>query len=158
MVELGRVRDAIKARALTLHFLLEAFDEVLPQEDVDRLARKAIFKLGEVKGHSDGGQLSPAGWLEKHKAKGSDIIFSSSGGIGASEVTIEMSTCPLLEAWVEQGCSTAEQDRLCNIAMEIDRGRAAYHGIEIEIPMRRGKGDDICKLVLRKKTGQKQNT
>ena len=58
-----------------------------------------------------------------------------------------MTFCPLVEAWRELGCDPGEIDLLCDIAMEGDRGRAAYHGISSEITHRIAKGDMYCCLV-----------
>jgi hypothetical protein len=42
-------------------------------------------------------------------------------------------------------------DLLCDIAMEVDRGRADFHGIPYEIDERLAKGDAFCRLVLKEK-------
>nr|MCU0563702.1 L-2-amino-thiazoline-4-carboxylic acid hydrolase [Desulfobacterales bacterium] len=61
----------------------------------------------------------------------------------------QMTRCALLDAWKDLGCTTEEIDLCCDIAMELDRSRAAYHGLGCEIPMRMGKGDRYCSVVLR---------
>ena len=59
-----------------------------------------------------------------------------------------MKYCALVEAWKEIGCTDAEIDLFCDIAMEGDRGRAAVHGVRMELEERIGKGDSFCKLII----------
>ena len=65
-----------------------------------------------------------------------------------------MTFCPLVEAWQELGCSRKEIDLLCDIAMEVDRGRAIYHNIPLEITRRIATGDPYCCLVLKNSSEQ----
>lgn len=145
-----KVREAIKDRALYLALLYRAFAKAFPPEQVEKCAREAIYEYGTFKGQKDGGKITPEEWVEKHVSKGSGAVFQST--IVKEEECCEqrMTYCPLVEAWKELGCTREEIDLLCDIAMEVDRGRAEYHGIPWEIPDRMGKGDPSCRLVLKK--------
>jgi len=59
-----------------------------------------------------------------------------------------MKHCALVEAWKEMGLSKEEVAKFCDIAMEGDRGRAAAHGVKMELNETIGKGDDFCRLVI----------
>lgn len=146
-----KVRAAIKDRALYLTCLYRSFAKVLPPEEVEKLAREAIHEYGQIKAQRDGKKITPEEWVDNHVAKGSSAVFESTILKDEKCCQQQMTYCPLLEAWKELGCSLEELDLFCDIAMEVDRGRAAYHGIPCEIQERMGKGDKFCRLVLKKK-------
>lgn len=149
-VVIEKVRAAIKDRALYLALLYRSFSKVLAPEQAEKLAREAIFEFGRIKGKRDSGEMTPERWVEHHVEKGSGAVFNSRIFKGEDCCEQEMNFCPLIEAWKELGSGPEEMDLLCDIAMEVDRGRAAYHGLEVEMPKRIGKGDSCCRLVLRK--------
>ena len=148
-VAVEKVREAIKDRALYLALLYRSFSQALPPDQVERLAREAIYEYGRIKGQKDGRKITPEEWVDKHVSKGSGAVFESRIVKEESFCEQQMTHCPLLEAWKELGCSQEEIDLFCDIAMEVDRGRADYHGIPWEIPERMGKGDPSCRLALK---------
>jgi len=145
-----QVREAIKDRATWFFLMYKTFSKVLPPEEVERLAREAIYQFGTLKGKKDGRKISPDEWVEKHMTKGSGQVFQSEINKEKDFSEQRMTYCPLVEAWKELGCSDEEIDLFCDIAMEGDRGRADYHGIPWDIPKRLGKGDSFCQLILKK--------
>jgi len=145
-----RVREAIKDRATWFALLYRSFAKVLPTEEVEKLARDAIYQFGMLKGKKDGGNISPDEWVERHMAKGSGEVFQSKISKEKDYSEQRMTFCPLVEAWKEIGCTEEEIDLFCDIAMEGDRGRADYHGIPWDIPKRLGRGDSFCQLILKK--------
>ena len=145
-----KVREAIKDRALYLAFLYRSFSRKLPREQVERLAREAIREYGRFKGKQDRGKITPEKWVEGHMSRGGGAVFKSRIAVGEAHCEQEMTYCPLMEAWRELGCSQEEMDLLCDIAMEVDRGRAEYHGIQFEIAERMGRGDPSCRLILKR--------
>ena len=150
-VIIERVRKAIEDRGLYLALLYRSFCKSLPPDQVEKLARQAIYEYGQIRGQRDGKKITPEEWVDKHVSKGSAAVFESRIVKEEDCCQQQMTYCPLLEAWRKLGCSEEEIDLFCDIAMEVDRGRAAYHGIPCEIPERMGKGDPSCKLVLWKK-------
>ena len=64
---------------------------------------------------------------------------------------VDFHYCPLVNAWQKQGCSDEEIDKLCDWAMEGDRGIAEAFGLELELQKTIAKGDDICELRFRQK-------
>lgn len=144
----NKVRGAIEDRALYLALLYRSFARYFPADQVEKAAREAIFEYGRLKGQSDTEKMTPAKWVDHHVAKGSAAVFESRIVKEQGRSQQQMTYCPLVQAWKKLGCSPEEIDLLCDIAMEVDRGRAAYHGLNIEIPKRIGKGDPFCCLVL----------
>jgi hypothetical protein len=148
-----QIRAAIKDRALYLALLYQSYASALPTEKVEATMRDAIFQYGQLRGQKDSEPMTPEKWVDKHVAKGSAAVFASKITKQGAVCIQEMTFCPLVEAWRELGCTPAQIDRLCDIAMEVDRGRAAYHRIPLEITHRLAKGDASCRLVLGKEAG-----
>lgn len=147
-----KVRAAIGDRAIYLALLLRSFAKVLPMTEVERLARQAIHEFGMLKGKADQTEMTPQKWVEQYITGGGADLFN--GQIICQEGVCEqqMAYCPLIAGWQEVGCSEQEVDLFCDIAMEVDRGRADFHGIPYEIIERLAKGDPFCRLVLKEKT------
>ena len=146
-----KVRQAVKDRGTYLALLYRSFSKVLAPDQVEKLTREAIYEFGRIRGKRDGGRISPEEWVDRHVSKSSSAVFKSHIVKQEDCCQQQMTYCPLVEAWKELGCSQEEINLLCDIAMEIDRGRADFHGIPLEIPERMGKGDPSCRLVLKKK-------
>ena len=144
-----KVRAAIGDRATYLAMLYRSFAGALPAARAEELAREAVFECGRLKGERDGQPLTPEDWVDSHAAKGSASVFESRIVKGTDSCEVQMTYCPLLERWKELGYNDAELDLLCDIAMEVDRGRGDFHGLEVDIPQRMGKGDEFCRLVIR---------
>ena len=144
-----RVREGMQDRARYLACLYRSFATALPPEEAERLAREAIQEYGRIRAQRDGKKITADEWVDTH--------FNYMGGVFESEIEKHddhceqrMYYCPLLEEWKQMGCSPEEQDLFCDIAMELDRSRAASHGIPCEIRERLGKGDAFCRLILGK--------
>lgn len=148
MVE--KIRAAIKDRATWFALLYRTFKKALPEEEVQRLARQAIYEFGRLKAKKDPEDFGPEAWVRKHVQKGSAIVFDSDVEEGAESAMQKMKFCPLVEAWQELDCSKEEIDLFCDIAMEGDRGRADAHGVRMVLDERIGKGDPCCKLMIHK--------
>jgi len=153
---IDKVRAAVKDRATWFALLYRTFKAALPEEDVERLARKAIYEFGRLKAKKDPEPFSAASWVERHVEKGSNLIFDSEVAVHEEGASQTMKYCPLVEAWKEMGCTEAEIDLFCDIAMEGDRGRADAHGVGMELNERIGKGDPCCKLLVFHKPSQEK--
>lgn len=145
-----KVRAAIGDRALYLALLIRSFSTEIPTAQVERLARKAIYEFGRLKGQKDQQTMTPDLWVDLHVSSGGADLFNSQTSKTDEQSVQQMSYCPLMAAWKTIGCSESEMDMLCDIAMEVDRGRADYHGIPYSITERMAKGDGCCRLVLKK--------
>ncbi len=60
----------------------------------------------------------------------------------------QMTHCPLVELWKEEGCTAEELKLLCDIAMEGDYGRAENNGLNLEIADTIARGGERCRLIL----------
>ncbi|MGA7875991.1 MAG: L-2-amino-thiazoline-4-carboxylic acid hydrolase [Desulfoferrobacter sp.] len=143
-----KVRAAVKDRATWFALLYKSFNEVLPETEVQKAARKAIYEFGRLKAKKDPADFSPELWVKRHVDKGSYLVFDSDVEVNAEGALQQMKYCALVEAWKEMGCSDEEIDLFCDIAMEGDRGRADAHGVRMELEERIGRGDPYCKLKI----------
>jgi len=64
---------------------------------------------------------------------------------------IDFYYCPLVTAWQKQGCSDEEIDKLCDWAMEGDRGIAEAFGCDLELKKTIAKGDGVCQIRIKRK-------
>jgi hypothetical protein len=67
---------------------------------------------------------------------------------------VDFHYCPLVNAWQKQGCSDEEIDRLCDWAMEGDRGIAEVFGCELELKKTIAKGDGVCQIRFKRRLKQ----
>jgi hypothetical protein len=65
---------------------------------------------------------------------------------------VDFHYCPLVAAWKKQGCSDEECDKMCDWAMEGDRGIAEAFGCELDLEKTIAKGDGICQIRFRRKS------
>jgi hypothetical protein len=64
---------------------------------------------------------------------------------------VDFHYCPLVAAWKKQGCSDEECDKMCDWAMEGDRGIGEMFGCELELPKTIAKGDGVCQIRFKRK-------
>lgn len=145
-----KVRAAIGDRALYLALIYRSFSRLLPPDQLESATRAAIHEFGRQKGIADQKAMTPDAWVDQHVSGGGAVLFNSNIVKSETQDEQQMTYCPLMAAWKEMGCSDEEMDLLCDIAMEVDRGRADYHGIPYEIQERMAKGDPFCRLILKK--------
>ena len=63
---------------------------------------------------------------------------------------VDFHYCPLVNAWKKQGCSGEDIDKLCDWAMEGDRGIAEAFGCKLELKKTIAKGDGVCEIRFNK--------
>ncbi len=150
-IAIQKIRAAIGDRALYLALLYRNFSKALPSDEAERLAREAIHDYGLLKGKADNQAMTPKKWISHYMESGGADLFVGKSIVGDDQCEQIMTYCPLMAAWKELGCSDEEMDLLCDIAMEVDRGRADYHKIPHKIDERLAKGDSFCRLILKEK-------
>ena len=64
---------------------------------------------------------------------------------------VDFHYCPLVNAWQKQGCTGEEIDKLCDWAMEGDRGIADAFGCKLELNKTIAKGDGVCEIRFKRK-------
>lgn len=67
-----------------------------------------------------------------------------------SELFIDFGFCPLVAAWQKLGCTDEEIAKLCDIAMEGDRGIAESFGGKLELGDTIANGHKTCQLRFKK--------
>jgi len=148
---LRRVRAAIKDRAVWFALLYRQFLTALPPEKAEALARKAIREYGRYKGSRDPRRFGGREYLEYFRDSGGAQVFGAELTLADSGGENRVYVCPLVDAWREMGCSAAEIDLFCDIAMDGDRGRAEYHGLDLELGGTLACGAGFCRLRLNEK-------
>ena len=66
--------------------------------------------------------------------------------VSDNELSIDFGYCPLVAAWQKLGCSDEQIERLCDIAMEGDRGIARSFGGKLELGETIAEGHNKCQL------------
>ncbi len=146
-----KVRAAIKDRAVWFALLFRAFEGELGRDEAVRIARKAIRNYGHYKGSLDGKKLSAEEMMERFETSGGTRIFGAE--IEACDEWMEnrVGYCALVEAWKEMGLSSDDVNLFCDIAMDGDRGRAEYHGVELRLEETLARNDGFCRICLKRK-------
>lgn len=79
-------------------------------------------------------------------------IFEMDVDVSPEEMKIEFHYCPLVAAWQKLTDDEKVLEKLCDIAMDGDRGIASeFPAFEFELGKTIAKGDDICQVWFRKK-------
>ena len=144
-----RVRGAIQDRARAYASFYLTLAEEFGEKKAEELCRKAIGKFAHERARREGAR-TPDSWLDEHMGF-AGYIFESKMVSNDDATEQHMTYCPLMAEWQAMGLSPQMQDLMCDIAMELDRERAAAHGIPCDIEERIGKGDSFCRVVLWKK-------
>ena len=145
---LRAIRATLEHRATWLYLLLkEAEKKGIRWEDIGYPAIRACGKL-------HGGQI-----LELSKTTGltglrkklftlpARLVFEMKILEATDDrLSIDFGYCPLVAAWQKLGCTDNEIKRLCDIAMEGDRGIAETFGAKIEIGETIAAGHRKCRI------------
>lgn len=143
---LRAVRGTLEHRAIWLYLLLkEGEKRGVPWEEIGYPAihacgnhhgRDLVVSSGttSLKGLKRKLFTLPAQWVFEMK-----ILESSD-----NTLFIDFGYCPLVAAWQKIGCSDDEIRRLCDIAMEGDRGIAQRFGAKLTLEGTIAQGDAKC--------------
>ncbi len=143
------VRGAIKDRALWFYLLL---DEAKAQgANADEMAKKAIFKYGQIKGARISDCQTPREFFDGIVTKNSSLAFAMEEVCVAENQGIyRFHACALCEAWRELGCTQEEIGRLCKLAMEGDFGLVSSYPLDLSFNCTIGDGAKYCEMVVTK--------
>jgi hypothetical protein len=144
------IRKAIEHRATWMYFLLkEAQERGLEWDD---FAREAIKKTGAIHGQLKREKLEDPSSLEDFSQ---NFAGPTSRGVFQMEVVkqdeegyhLDFHYCPLVNAWQKLGATPEEIDKLCDIAMDGDRGIAEqFPEFEFSLGKTIAKGDKVCEI------------
>ncbi len=145
---LKAIRRTLEHRAEWLYLLLnEAEKKGIKWEDIGYPAIRAC-------GNMHGRELVRSGGTNSFKGLKKELftiparmvfemkILESSDNI----LFIDFGYCPLVAAWQKLGCTDQEIGRLCDIAMEGDRGIAESYGGKMALGGTIAKGYQSCQI------------
>ena len=143
------IRASIKDRALWFYLLLKEAKE--QGGDSDEIAKKAIFKYGQIKGQRMGDCQSPRDFFNGIVTKNSSLAFAMEEvSVSADEGVYRFHACALCEAWRELGCNQEEIGHLCKLAMEGDFGLVSSFPLDLKFNSTIGDGAKYCEMVVTK--------
>ena len=142
-------RAAIEHRALWMGLI---YDEARKQgADAEAICRAAIKRCGNIHGARHLSNCADVTDLrEFRKVFLSDLTMATFDmevtENDAKNLRIDFHYCPLVHAWKELGFDDATCARLCDIAMDGDRGIAETMGYKLELTDTIAGGCPCCKL------------
>ena len=145
---LKAIRNTLEHRATWLYLLLkEAGKKGIQWEDIGYPAIRACGNMHGKELMALSGTDSLKGLKKKLFTLPAQMVFEMKI-LASTDKTlyIDFGYCPLVAAWQKLGCSDEEIERLCDIAMEGDRGIAESFGGKIEIGERIAHGNQKCQI------------
>ena len=131
-------------------FYVEAREEGI---DLEPIMRKAIRKIGleggrnEKKKYFNDEQVTASGYAHYFTEKALSETFEKSLDYDTEdEAVVTLHYCALLSAWQKMGLSDEDCAKLCDIAMEGDRGIAEGAGLDFELEGTLAEGCKCCTL------------
>ncbi len=143
------MRAAIEHRATWFYLLLDEAEKAgLPWEEV---ARKAIRRCGVFHGDT---KLTRTEDLQAFAKEFASEPYAKIFEMDVKEVSherfhVEFHYCPLVAAWLKQTKDEQKIDRLCDIAMDGDRGIiSTFPTFRFELGETIAQGGKVCKIVI----------
>ncbi len=145
---LKAIRGTLEHRATWLYLLLkEAQKKGIAWEEIGPPAIRACGNMhGKDLVHT-GGTKSLKGLKKTLFTLPARLVFEMTIRESTDNVlAIDFGHCPLVAAWQKLGCSDNEIGRLCDIAMEGDRGIAESYGGVLELGETIAKSHGKCQI------------
>jgi L-2-amino-thiazoline-4-carboxylic acid hydrolase len=142
------VRGTLEHRATWLYLLLkEAEKKGIKWEDIGLPAVKTCGCLQGKELVDLGGTSSFKGLKKKLFTKAAQFVFEMKILESTdNSLSIDFGHCPLVAAWQKLGCTDDDIARLCDIAMEGDRGIAESYGGKLELGETIANGYSKCQV------------
>ena len=144
----ARVRAAIKDRAAWFALLYAEFARLLPPAELEAAGRAAITRYGRWKASFDPRPFGARELLERFRDGGGAAVFDAELELEACGGENRVRRCALVEAWRELGLPGQTVELYCDIAMDGDRGRAAFHGLDMRLDETLAAGARFCRITL----------
>ena len=159
---LRNLRNFFEHRALWLYFICdEARKKGIDPESITRAAirrcgvyhgmRALTGKDAAVQNADAGGGSCRVLQKKLFPSVGKSIFEMKFLKLDDDAFDVDFHYCPLVTAWQKQGCSDEEIDKLCDCAMEGDRGIVEAFGCELEMKKTIAKGDGVCEIRIKRK-------
>ncbi len=145
---LKAIRGTLEHRATWLYLLLkEAEKKGVKWEDIGLPAIKACGNVHGKELIHLGGTSSLKGLKKKLFTLPAQMVFDMEILKSTdNKLYIDFGYCPLVAAWQKNGCTDEEIGRLCDIAMEGDRGIAESYGGKLELGDTIANGSNKCQI------------
>jgi len=145
---LKAIRGTLEHRATWLYLLLkEAEKKGVHWEDIGYPAVRACGNMHGRELVDLGGTNSLKGLKKKLFTLPAQLVFEMKILESTdSKLSIDFGYCPLVAAWQKMGCNDDEIVRLCDIAMEGDRGIAESFGGKMALGGTIAAGDKKCRI------------
>lgn len=142
------VRGTLEHRATWLYLLLkEAEKKGVKWENIGYPAIKACGNIHGKELIGLSGTTSLKGLKKKLFTIPAQMVFDMKILESTdNQLSIDFGYCPLVAAWQKLGCTDEEIIRLCDIAMEGDRGIAESFGGKLELNGTIANGDKKCRI------------
>jgi hypothetical protein len=146
------VRATLEHRAAWLFLLLDEAEKAGIK--TEKFSRAAIMRCGCYQGNklsSEAGTKSLRGLKKKLFNLPARMVFEMKVlSSDDDRLDIDFHYCPLVAAWQEQGCTDEQIAKLCDIAMEGDRGIAKSFGCRLDLGETIAKGGSRCEIRFRR--------
>lgn len=124
--------------------------------DLEPIMRKAIFKIGVENGEKDrvkfDKELTAHEYGDYFLKRGVPETFEKTlVKDSKDEYIVDFHYCPLVAAWQKSGLDDETIAKMCDIAMDGDRGTAEALGLGFDIESTIAKGAQVCRLCYRTK-------
>ena len=148
------IRGMLEHRATWLYLLLdEAEKRGISTED---FAKAAIIRCGCFQGDklmAEAGTRSLNGLKKKLFTLPARMVFEMKIlACTDDQLDIDFHYCPLVAAWQSQGATDEQIAKLCDIAMQGDRGIASSFGCELQLGNTIARGYQKCEIRFRRST------
>ena len=145
---LKSIRGTLEHRATWLYLLLrEAEKKGVAWEDIGPPAVRACGNMHGKELVDLSGTSSLKGLKKKLFTRPAQMLFDMKILESSdTELSIDFGYCPLVAAWQKLACNDEEIARLCDIAMEGDRGIAESFGGRLELGETIANGHEQCQL------------
>jgi hypothetical protein len=144
------VRKLLEHRATWLYLLLkEGENQGVEWETIGYPAVRACGNMHGKEYIRLGGTAGLKGLKKKLFTLPAQMVFDMNILESTDEkLAIDFGYCPLVAAWQKLGCTDEEIERLCDIAMEGDRGIAESYGGKLKLGGTIAKGDKKCEVIF----------
>lgn len=145
------LRGAIGHRATWTGLTYVKAEEAGKASEAEEFIRQAISQTGEVQGAAiklrccdpqNVGDFADT-FLTPVLRKTFDVEFKTKT---ADRIDLHFHHCPLLKAWQDLGFDAATCEKLCDMAMDGDRGIAKAMGYEFHLGGTLANGCDVCEV------------
>lgn len=149
------LRGAIEHRATWFALMIEEAKKIGLD---DKFASSAVFRCGQFHGTNKFTQTDD---LENFAAEfaNDDVVETFEMEIlknDGTQLNINFHYCPLVAAWEKLGIPEEDIPRLCDMAMDGDRGIVSeFDAFDFELGKTIAAGDGVCEIRIRKKEDKK---